>query len=144
MEDFELIKGKGKWWRDKITNDKIYRRGSWVYAVRNFDSKGKCCNEELIDVDNNNIDNLRRSHINFKRSITSNLMEGIRIIHTSKDMLTAGSMIDRYIKQVYLNPKLRYLEQNILLIKNLTPPQQDDSIMIFLIKNTYSYDIRNS
>ena len=101
--DFELIKGKGKWWRDKVTNDKIYRRGSWVYAVRNFDSKGKSCNDELIDIDINNIDNLRRSHINFKRNITSNLIEGIRIFYTSKDMLTAGSMIDRYIKQVYLN-----------------------------------------
>ena len=100
--DFELIKEKGKWWRDKVTNGIIYCRGYWVYALRNEDSNGKYCNEELVDTSN-----LIFSHVNFKRNVTSNLIEGIRINNTSKNMLIAGSIIDRYIKQVFDTSNLR-------------------------------------
>ena len=87
--DFELIEGYGnKDWIDNVTKDKIAYWGKYIYALYHNDSGSRI--RELIC----------HNHVNFNRNGNDNGFEGILINNTSRDMLTAGSILDRFIKQV--------------------------------------------
>ena len=88
--DFKLVGGySNKDWNDLITNNKISYWGKNIYALYINDS-GFRINDELIS----------NNHVNFKRDSSGLRIEGILINNTSRDMLTADCVLDRFIKQV--------------------------------------------